>query len=157
MKTITRLFTTLATASLLNFTASASAEVSVNSTRVGAKEELAVAEFYKKAFGMHEVQRIEMQGGHVELMLNFGANEAEAKANRGSQIVVMHSEEAIADDPIAHVIFNTTDAKDTAAAIIAAGGTMERDIFEFGNSGIMIGIARDPAGNRIELLQFPTQ
>jgi predicted enzyme related to lactoylglutathione lyase len=155
---ITKLaITTLATASLLAFTSVASAEVSMNATRVGAKEELAIAEFYKKAFGMHEVQRIDMQGGHVELMLNFGSNEAEAKANKGAQIVVMHSEEAIADDPIAHVIFNVTDAKGTAAAIIAAGGTMEREVFEYGNSGIMIGLARDPAGNRIELLQFPTQ
>jgi predicted enzyme related to lactoylglutathione lyase len=151
------LISAVAACSMLAFASLASAEVSLNSTRVAAKDELAVAEFYKTAFGMHEVQRINMQGGHVELMLNFGANEADAKANPGAQIVIMHRESDDLDDPIAHVIFNVSDAKATAAAIIAAGGKMEREVFEFANTGIMIGLGMDPAGNRLELLQQPKQ
>ena len=147
----------LSASALLLLAAIASADVSMNSTRVAAANELATAEFYKKAFGMHEVQRIQMQGGHVELMLNFGANEAEAKANKGSQLVVMHRDADGLDDPIAHVIFNVTDVKATAAAIVAAGGKMEREPFEFGNTGIWIGLGMDPSGNRFEMLQQPGQ
>lgn len=152
-----KLLQALAACTLVLLTSTASADISINSTRIGAANELATAEFYKKAFGMHEVQRIQMQGGHVELMLNFGANEAEAKANKGSQIVVMHRDADGLDDPIAHVIFNVTDVKATAAAIVAAGGKMEREPFEFGNSGIWIGLGLDPSGNRFEMLQQPGQ
>lgn len=136
---------------------SAAADVSLNSTRVAAADELATAEFYKKAFGMHEVQRIQMQGGHVELMLNFGATTAEAKANTDAQIVIMHRDADGFDDPVAHVIFDVTDVKTTAAAIVAAGGKMEREPFEYGSTGIWIGLGMDPAGNRLELLQQPKQ
>jgi predicted enzyme related to lactoylglutathione lyase len=56
-------------------------------------------------------------------------------------------------DPIAHVILNVKDMAATVAAIKAAGGTMAGDPRPFGNTGIVIGIAIDPAGNRIELIQ----
>jgi hypothetical protein len=32
---------------------------------------------------------------------------------------------------------------------------MERALFVFGNTGITIGLATDPAGNHIEMLQQP--
>jgi|Laugrespbdmm15sn_2_1035079.scaffolds.fasta_scaffold25985_2 predicted enzyme related to lactoylglutathione lyase len=134
---------------------SASAQVSLNSTRVTAADEIATAEFYKQAFGMHEVNRINMAEGHVELMLNFGNNVEEAKANPAAQVVIMHSDAPSIDDPVAHVIFNVDDANATAAAIVAAGGTMEREPFEYANTGIFIGLAIDPAGNHLELLQQP--
>jgi predicted enzyme related to lactoylglutathione lyase len=41
----------------------------------------------------------------------------------------------------------------TAAAVKAAGGTMDGEPRPFGNTGIVIGFAVDPAGNRIELIQ----
>jgi predicted enzyme related to lactoylglutathione lyase len=47
------------------------------------------------------------------------------------------------------------DMKATVAAIKAAGGTMTGDPRPFRNSGIIIGIAVDPAGNRVELIQRP--
>jgi predicted enzyme related to lactoylglutathione lyase len=43
----------------------------------------------------------------------------------------------------------------TVAAITAAGGKVERKPFVFGNTGITIGLAVDPAGNHIEMLQHP--
>jgi predicted enzyme related to lactoylglutathione lyase len=58
-------------------------------------------------------------------------------------------------DDIAHVIMTVTDMTATAAAIKAAGGTMNGDPRPFGNTGVVIGIAADPAGNRIELIQQP--
>jgi predicted enzyme related to lactoylglutathione lyase len=43
----------------------------------------------------------------------------------------------------------------TVAALKAAGGTMTGDPRPFRDSGIIIGIAIDPAGNRVELIQRP--
>jgi predicted enzyme related to lactoylglutathione lyase len=100
---------------------------------------------------MQEVQKI----GNNEVMLNFGDSVPSAKANPAAQIVIMHRESDDGKDTIAHIILNVTDMKATAAAIVAAGGKMERAPFVFGNSGITIGLAVDPAGNHIEMLQQP--
>ena len=56
-------------------------------------------------------------------------------------------------DTIPHLIFTVTDINATVAALKAAGGKMESEPKEFGKTGIMIGIAVDPAGNRIEMIQ----
>jgi len=40
-------------------------------------------------------------------------------------------------------------------AIKAAGGSVDGEPRPYGNTGIVIGIAVDPAGNRIELIQRP--
>jgi predicted enzyme related to lactoylglutathione lyase len=77
-----------------------------------------------------------------------------AKANPAAQIVIMQRKPR-APDEIAHVIFNVTDAAATAAAVKAAGGKMDGDPKPFGNTGIIIGFAIDPAGNHIELIQRP--
>jgi predicted enzyme related to lactoylglutathione lyase len=58
-------------------------------------------------------------------------------------------------DDLPHVVFNVTDMTATVAALKAAGGKMEREPFEFGKSGIMIGMGVDPAGNHFEMIQQP--
>jgi len=68
-------------------------------------------------------------------------------------IVIMHRDSDATKDPIAHVILNVTDMAATVAAIKAAGGSMDGEPRPYGNTGVMIGIAVDPAGNRIELIQ----
>jgi predicted enzyme related to lactoylglutathione lyase len=130
----------------------AQADVTLNSARVGASDVAALEKFYETAFGMQEVQRI---NNGMEVMLNFGDTVAAAKANPGAQIVILHRESDEQKDAIAHLIFNVTDIQATAAAITAAGGKMERAPFVFGNTGITIGLAVDPAGNHIEMLQQP--
>src|SRR3982751_1911234 len=130
----------------------AGADVTLNSVRVAAKDTEALAKFYKAAFGMEEVNRIQGQGG-PEIFLNFGATVDAAKANKGLPVVLMHRDTDDLKDPIAHVIFNVTDIKATVAAIKAAGGTMEREPFAFGTTGMMIGLAIDPVGNHIEMIQ----
>ena len=132
----------------------ANAEVSLNSVRVGAANTVALAKFYQSAFGMQEVNRIDTAGG-PEIFVNFGATVDAAKANKNLRIVLMHRDSDAVKDPIAHVILNVTDMADTVGAIKAAGGTMDGDPRPFRNSGIVIGIAVDPAGNRIELIQRP--
>jgi predicted enzyme related to lactoylglutathione lyase len=130
----------------------AQAQVTLNSARVGAEDVLALEKFYMTAFGMQEVQRIPM-GAQPEVMLNFGATVEAAKANTAAQVVIMHRDSNALNDSVPHIIFNVTDITKTVAAIKAAGGKMNREPFAYGNGGMMIGIAVDPAGNQIELIQ----
>jgi predicted enzyme related to lactoylglutathione lyase len=131
----------------------AHADVTLNSVRVAAGDTVALARFYQSAFGMQEVNRLSTPGG-PEIFLNFGATPDAAKANSNPPIVLMHRDADSTTDPIAHVILNVTDMTATVAAIKAAGGSMTGDPRPFGNTGIVIGIAIDPVGNRIELIQL---
>jgi len=146
--TATTVFATLLLAS------AAHAQVTLNSVRIGAKDTVALAKFYQAAFGMQEVNRIAAAGG-PEVFVNFGATIESAKANKGEPIVIMHRDSDDIKDPIAHVILNVKDMAATAASIKAAGGSMAGDPRLYGNTGVIIGIAIDPAGNRLELIQRP--
>ena len=146
--------TALALYATLLIASAAHAQVTLNSVRIGAKDTAAVAKFYQAAFGMQEVNRIEAPGG-PELFVNFGATADAAKANKSEPIVIMHRDSDDVKDPIAHVILNVKDMAATVAAIKAAGGSMAGDPRPFRNTGMVIGIAIDPAGNRIELIQRP--
>ena len=133
------------------------AQVTLNSVRIAAADTVALAKFYEAAFAMQEVNRIGAPSG-PEIFVNFGATTDAAKANKGLPIVIMHRESDATKDPIAHVILNVTNMTATVAAIKAAGGTLDGEPRPFRNTGIVIGIAVDPAGNRIELIQrAPTQ
>ncbi len=132
----------------------AHAQVTLNSVRVGAKDSVALAKFYEAAFGMQEVNRIASPAG-PEVFVNFGATPEAAKANKSEPIVIMHRDSDDMKDPIAHVILNVKDMAATVTALKAAGGTMTGDPKPFGNTGVLIGIAVDPAGNRIEMIQRP--
>ena len=103
---------------------------------------------------MQEVNRIASPAG-PEVFVNFGATPEAAKANKSEPIVIMHRDSDDMKDPIAHVILNVKDMAATVAALKAAGGTMTADPKPFGNTGVLIGIAIDPAGNRIEMIQRP--
>ncbi|HLK46556.1 MAG TPA: VOC family protein [Bryobacteraceae bacterium] len=144
----------LALSAILLFTSAAHPQVSLNSVRVGARDSVAVAKFYEAAFGMHEVNRIEAPAG-PEIFVNFGPTADAAKANKSEPVVIMHRDSDDLKDPVAHVIFNVKDMSATVAAIKAAGGSMAGEPRPFRNTGMVIGIAIDPAGNRIELIQRP--
>ena len=150
-----RLYTTaLAVSAMLLLASAAAAQVTLNSVRIAAKDTVALAKFYQAAFGMQEVNRIDVPGG-PEVFVNFGATTDAAKANKSEPIVIMHRDSDDVKDPIAHVILNVKDMAATVAAVKAAGGSMTGDPRPFGNTGIVIGIAIDPAGNRVELIQRP--
>jgi predicted enzyme related to lactoylglutathione lyase len=146
--------TTIAVYAALLLASPARAQVTLNSVRIGAKDTVALAKFYQTAFGMQEVNRIDAPGG-PEIFVNFGATIETAKANKAEPIVIMHRDSDELKDPIAHVIFNVKDMAATVAAIKAAGGSMAGDPRPFRNTGVVIGIAIDPAGNRVELIQRP--
>ena len=150
-----RIYTTAITVFIALLLASAAhAQVTLNSVRIGAKDTVGLAKFYQTAFGMREVNRINAAGG-PEVFVNFGATVESAKANKSEPIVIMHRDSDDIKDPIAHVILNVKDMAATVASIKAAGGSMTGDPRPFGNTGVLIGIAIDPAGNRIELIQRP--
>jgi len=130
-------------------------EVTLNSVRVIGTDTVALAKFYQSAFGMQEVNRIDVPGG-PEIFVNFGATLDAAKASQAPPIVLMHRDTA-EKDPIPHVILTVTDMNATVAAIKAAGGTLDGEPREFGKTGIIIGMAFDPAGNHIELIQRPAR
>ena len=147
------LYLTTVTLTLL-LPCAAPAQVSLNSVRVGAKDTVALAKFYESAFGMHEVNRIQAPAG-PDVFVNFGATEQAAKDNKSGPIVLMHRESDDVKDPIPHIILNVPDMTATVAAIKAAGGSMSSEPKPFRNTGIVIGIAVDPAGNRIEMIHRP--
>jgi predicted enzyme related to lactoylglutathione lyase len=150
-----RLHTTvLAISAALLLTSVAHAQVSLDSVRIAAKDTVALAKFYQAAFGMQEVNRIENPGG-TEVFVNFGATVEAAKANKNPLMVLFHRDSDDVKDPVPHIIFHVKDMTATIAAVKTAGGTMTGDPRPFGNSGIVIGFATDPAGNRIELIQRP--
>jgi predicted enzyme related to lactoylglutathione lyase len=144
----------MAVSAALLLLSAAHAQVTLNSVRVGAKDTVALAKFYQAAFGMQEVNRIESPTG-PEIFVNFGATPDAAKANKSEPIVIMHRDSDDLKDPIPHVILNVKDMTATVAAIKSAGGSMTGDPRPFRNTGVVIGVAIDPAGNRIELIQRP--
>jgi len=146
--------TTIAVCAALLLASAAHAQVTLNSVRVGAKDTVALAKFYQAAFGMQEVNRINAAGG-PEIFVNFGATVDAAKANKSEPIVIMHRDSDDLKDPIPHVILNVKDMTATVAAIKAAGGTMSGNPAPYGTTGMVIGMAIDPAGNRLELIQRP--
>jgi predicted enzyme related to lactoylglutathione lyase len=145
---------TIAVSATLLVASAAHAQVTLNSVRIGAQDTVALAKFYQAAFGMQEVNRIDAPGG-PEIFVNFGATTDAAKANKSEPIVIMHRDSDDLKDPIAHVILNVKDISATVAAIKAAGGSMAGDPRPFRNTGVVIGVAIDPAGNRLELIQRP--
>jgi predicted enzyme related to lactoylglutathione lyase len=144
----------MAVFAMLLLASAAHAQVTLNSVRVGAKDTVALAKFYQAAFGMQEVNRIASAAG-PEVFVNFGMTVDAAKANKSEPIVIMHRDSDDLKDPIPHVILNVKDMAATVAAIKANGGSMTGDPRPFGNTGVVIGIAIDPAGNRLELIQRP--
>jgi lactoylglutathione lyase len=151
-----RLYTPIiAIAAALMAAATAHAQASLDSVRIEAKDTIALAKFYQAVFGMQEVSRIVNPGGAIEVFVNFGATVDAAKANKNPQMILFHRDSNDVKDPTTHVIFSVKDMAATVAALKAAGGTMAREPRPFGNSGIILGFAIDPAGNRIELVQRP--
>jgi predicted enzyme related to lactoylglutathione lyase len=146
--------TLLAASAVLLLAGAAHAQVSLNAVRVGAKDGAALAKFYQAAFGMQETNRINAPGG-AEIFLNFGSTVDAAKANKSEPVVIMHRDSDDLKDSVPHLIFNVKDMASTVAAVKANGGSMAGDPRPFGNTGMMIGIAIDPAGNRIEMIQRP--
>ena len=131
--------------------ANANAGVTLAAARIGAVDVAGVAKFYQSAFGMKEVNQLDMPG-IKEIMLNFGDTVEAAKANPNPWIVIMGRDSNDVKE-VPHLVLYVTDMKATVAAIKAAGGTVDGEPRAFGDAGMIVGFAVDPAGNRMELVQ----
>jgi predicted enzyme related to lactoylglutathione lyase len=131
--------------------ANAHAGVTLAAARIGAVDVAGVAQFYKSAFGMQEVNKLDM-AGIKEIMLNFGDTVEAAKANPNPWIVIMNRDSNDVKE-VPHLVLYVPDMKATVAAIKAAGGKVEGEPSAFGEGGMIVGFASDPAGNRMELIQ----
>jgi predicted enzyme related to lactoylglutathione lyase len=131
--------------------ANAHAGVTLAAARIGAVDVAGVAKFYQSAFGMQEIMRLDMPD-MKEIMLNFGDTVEAAKANPNPWIVIM-SRTSNDVKEVPHLVLYVTDMKATVAAIKAAGGTVDGEPSAFGGAGMIVGLAADPAGNRMELIQ----
>jgi predicted enzyme related to lactoylglutathione lyase len=135
----------------LTLAANARAGVTLAAARVGAMDVEGVAKFYQSAFGMHEIMRLDMPN-IKEIMLNFGNTVEAAKANPNPWIVIMgRASDDVREVP--HLVLYVSDMKATVAAVKAAGGKVEGEPGAFGDAGMVVGFAVDPAGNRMELIQ----
>ena len=128
-------------------------DISLNAARVGAKDVVGMAGFYKAAFGLKEVKRIELPIG-PEIMLNFGDTIEAAKANPAAQVVIMPRADTDGSDSVAHIVFNASDVKAAAEAAKAAGGAIISEPVTMGD-GVIFCFVADPDGNLIELLKLP--
>src|SRR5689334_21484862 len=150
-----RLLTTaVAITAILILAGAAHAQAALDSVRIAAKDTITLAKFYQAAFGMQEVNRIQNPGG-TEVFVNFGETVEAAKANKNPLMILFHRDSDDVKDPIPHIIFIVKDMAKTVAAVKAAGGTMTGEPRPFQNSGMIMGFAVDPAGNRVELIQRP--
>jgi predicted enzyme related to lactoylglutathione lyase len=149
-KTVMRKFV-LALALAFILASYAHAGVTLAAARIGAVDVEGVAKFYKSAFGMQEIMRLDM-GSMKEIMLNFGNTVEAAKANSNPWIVIMNR---TSDDvkEVPHLVLYVPDMKAIVAAVKAAGGKVEGEPSAFGDAGMIVGFAVDPAGNRMELIQ----
>src|SRR5215831_15939683 len=95
------------TAALL-LAGAAHAQVALDSVRIAAKDTVALAKFYKAAFGMQEVNRIENPGG-TEVFVNFGETVEAAKATKNPLMIVFHRDSDDVKDAIPHIIFVVKD------------------------------------------------
>jgi predicted enzyme related to lactoylglutathione lyase len=150
MNKATRILT--AAAAMLLLTSAAQAGPSLFGGRVGAVDVPKLAKFYEAAFGLKEINRLEMPN-LFEIMLNFGESADAAKKNPNPQIILMRRESDDIKDTVPHLILSVTDVAATVAAVKAAGGKVAEEPRAFGK--IMLAFVIDPAGNHIELLQLP--
>jgi predicted enzyme related to lactoylglutathione lyase len=135
----------------LMLASNAHAGVTLAAARIGAVDVEGVAKFYKSAFGMQEILRLDMPG-IKEIMLNFGDTVEAAKANTNPWIVIMGRDSNDVKE-VPHLVLYVPDMKITVAAVKAAGGKVEGEPGAIGDAGMIVGFAVDPAGNRMELIQ----
>jgi hypothetical protein len=103
-------------ASVIMLVSGAYAGTTLNAARIGAEDVEALAAFYKSAFGLKEVNRLQFPG-MLEIMMNFGDTVEAAKKNPNAQIVIMPRPSDDLADPVPRMVLNVTDMKAAAEAI----------------------------------------
>ena len=117
--------------------------------RIGAVDVDATAQFYSACFSLNQINRLAMDGGVVEIFLQPAGSEVTTSSTK---LVVMSRDSDDLPPSLPPWIFQVTDLDGTLECIAETGGTVTRQPFQFGESGITIAVAKDPAGNRVEII-----
>jgi len=117
--------------------------------RIGAVDVDATAQFYATCFSLNQINRLAMDGGVIEIFLQPAGS---AVTTSSTKLVVMSRDSDDLPPSLPPWIFQVTDLDGTLQCIAETGGTVTRQPFQFGESGITIAVAKDPAGNRVEII-----
>jgi predicted enzyme related to lactoylglutathione lyase len=126
--------------------------IQVRSVRVLATDPEAVATFYKKAFGMSEVRRLDSPT-FKEIIINSGSTPDLAKKATAAAIVIATRPKDAPAGAMASLILEVPNLDKAIEAAKAAGGSVMRPP---GKSGtLMFAFLKDPDGNQVELVMSP--
>jgi predicted enzyme related to lactoylglutathione lyase len=126
--------------------------IQVRSVRVLATDPEAIATFYKKAFGMSEVRRLDSPT-FKEIIINSGSTPDLAKKSTAAAIVIATRPKDAPAGAMASLILEVPDLNKAIEAAKAAGGSLMRPP---GKSGtLMFAFLKDPDGNQVELVMSP--
>lgn len=128
-------------------------DIFVRSVRIAATDVPKAADFYKAAFGLHEVRRLEFPA-LMEIILNNGDTPEAAAKSTHAPIVIMTRPKDYDGGGLANVILSVSDMDAAIARAEAAGGTVFRKPAKLAD-GTQYAFIRDPEGNQVELLKSP--
>jgi predicted enzyme related to lactoylglutathione lyase len=125
--------------------------IRVRSIRVLAADVDAVADFYKKAFGMSETSRPVNSPTFKEIIINTGSTPDLARKATSTPIVIAtRGKDAPPAGGLAAVILQVPNVEKAIEAVKASGGTLMRPPSKFGN--LDVAFVKDPEGNQVELI-----
>lgn len=128
-------------------------DIFVRSVRIAATDVPKAAEFYKAAFGLHEVRRLEFPT-LMEIILNDGASPEAAAKSPHAPIVIMTRPKDHDGGAMASVILSVSDMDAAIARAEAAGASVFRKPAKLAD-GTQYAFLKDPEGNQVELLKTP--
>jgi predicted enzyme related to lactoylglutathione lyase len=131
------------------------ADTTVLAVRLGAKDVVALAQFYDTAFGLKEIDHVGKPP--TEIIMRYGATVAAAKAGSSPEFLVARRDAGAANDTITHAVFRVSDLSAAVQAAKAAGATIKSDVAPISIGGMQLKSATlvDPDGNVLELMELP--
>jgi predicted enzyme related to lactoylglutathione lyase len=126
--------------------------IRVRSIRVLATDPEAIATFYKKAFGMSEVRRLDSPT-FKEIIINSGSTPELAKKATTTAVVIATRPKDAPAGAMASLILEVPDLNKAIEAVKANGGTLMRPPGKSGD--LMFAFLKDPDGNQVELVMSP--
>ena len=126
--------------------------IRVRSVRVLAADPVALADFYKKAFGMSETRRPADTATFKEIVINSGTTvDAAKKATSTPIVIATRPKDGPPPGGMASLIMQVPDLDKAIAQAKAAGAAVLRGPSKSGE-GLGFAFMKDPDGNQFELV-----
>jgi len=150
-----RAITTIVGITAATWWVGARADVTVLAVRLGAKDVVALANFYDTAFGLKEIDRVGQPPR--EIVMRYGPTVAAAKAGSSPEFLLETRDPGAANDPIPHAVFHVADIAAAVTTAKAAGATLRGNVTSTSIGGMPVKVAMviDPDGNLLELMELP--